>query len=48
MKEDIERILVAVDGSEQSDKAIQMASMIAKRMGSEITLIHVLENQRIP
>jgi nucleotide-binding universal stress UspA family protein len=41
--EGIKRVLVAVDGSEQSNKAVRMASRIARNEGAEMTLIHVIE-----
>lgn len=36
-----EKILVPVDGSEHSTKALEKATQIAKKFGGEITLIHV-------
>lgn len=41
--EGIDRILVAVDGSEQSNKAVRLATRIARNEGAEMTLIHVIE-----
>ncbi len=46
--EDIERILVAVDGSAQSNKAVRLAARIAKCLGAELTLIHVIELNEVP
>ncbi len=46
--EELERILVAVDGSEQSNKAVRLAAIIAKGMGAEVTLIHVVELNELP
>jgi nucleotide-binding universal stress UspA family protein len=48
MGEKIERILVAVDGSEQSNKAVRLAATIAKCMGAELTLMHVVEMNEVP
>jgi len=36
-----ERILVAIDGSEDSTKAVKAACAIAKCLGSKLTLLHV-------
>ena len=36
-----ERILVPLDGSEHSLRALEMAKQIAKEFGGKITLIHV-------
>jgi nucleotide-binding universal stress UspA family protein len=44
----IRKILVAIDGSPQSIKAVKLASQIAKGLGAEITLIHVTEIYEIP
>lgn len=38
-----ERILVAVDGSETSDRAVELAAQMAEAMRSEITVMHVRE-----
>jgi len=46
--EDIERILVAVDGSAQSNKAVRLAARIAKCLRAELTLIHVIELNEVP
>lgn len=45
---EIKRLLVAVDGSEQSYKAIRLASKIARSMGAEITLLYVMEMKDMP
>ncbi len=37
-----ERILVPFDGSESSLKACEMAAFLAKKMGSEIKVLHVI------
>lgn len=41
----MDRILVAVDGSEHSKKAVDMAIDMAKKWSSKIYLIHVAENK---
>ena len=38
-----ERVLVAVDSSEHSEKVIQVASELAKRFGSEVLVLNVRE-----
>ncbi|WP_368655151.1 universal stress protein [Ornithinibacillus sp. 4-3] len=43
-----QNILVAVDGSEESEYALQRAIELAKKHESVIHLIHVLENYRYP
>jgi nucleotide-binding universal stress UspA family protein len=40
---EIHRLLVAVDGSEQANKALDHAVAIAKNFGAKITLLHVEE-----
>jgi nucleotide-binding universal stress UspA family protein len=42
------RILVAVDGSEQSYKALDHAAAIAETFGSELTLLAVIPRMMIP
>jgi len=37
------KLLVAVDGSEQSDRAIEYATNIANATGGSITLVHAVE-----
>ncbi|MBI0582665.1 MAG: universal stress protein [Methanomassiliicoccus sp.] len=44
----LERVLVAVDGSERSDRAVRMAAAIARGVGAEMTLIHVVERESSP
>ena len=44
----IKKILVAVDGSRGSLKAVNLASQIANGLGAEITLIHVTEINELP
>lgn len=41
-----ERILVAVDGSPQSEKTILVAVDLARRYGSVVTVVHVREYER--
>ena len=41
----MERILVALDGSEHSDKALDLASDIASKYGAELVLLHVMSSQ---
>jgi nucleotide-binding universal stress UspA family protein len=38
-----ERILVPVDGSEPSDRGLQEAIRLAKALGSEIRLVHIVD-----
>lgn len=40
-----ESILLAVDGSETSDKAIPIAADVAKRYGAEVVVLHVRESE---
>jgi len=44
----VKRILVAVDGSEQSLRAVELASHMAKGLAAEMTIIHVLQLREIP
>ncbi|MDP9341651.1 MAG: universal stress protein [Actinomycetota bacterium] len=41
-----ERIVVAVDGSPQSEKTIDVALDLARRYGSTVTVVHVREYER--
>jgi len=43
-----ERILVALDGSEQSCKALDHAAAIAEKFGSELTLLTVVPRVTLP
>ena len=43
----MERILVALDGSEHSDKALDLASDIAGKYGAELVLMHVLADKAL-
>ncbi|WP_309492821.1 universal stress protein [Candidatus Hecatella orcuttiae] len=44
----VDRILVAVDGSEHSKKAADLAVDLAKKWEAELYLIHVLEEKGVP
>lgn len=44
----MKRILVALDGSESSLKAMRMAADIALRFGSKLTLVHVIPKLLLP
>ncbi|MGA3191828.1 MAG: universal stress protein [Candidatus Bathyarchaeia archaeon] len=44
----MKRFLVAVDGSEHSKKAVDMAIDMAEKWHSEIILIHVREERTVP
>lgn len=45
----MEKILVAVDGSEKSELAAQKAAELAKKIGAEVALIHVHhESAQVP
>ena len=39
---EIKKILVAVDGSEHSDKAVKYACAIGPPLGAEVILLHVV------
>jgi nucleotide-binding universal stress UspA family protein len=41
----MERILVALDGSEHSDKALDLASDIAGKYGAELVFLHVMSDK---
>jgi hypothetical protein len=41
----MQRILVALDGSEHSDKALDLASDIAGKYGAELVLLHVMSDK---
>ena len=38
------KILVAVDGSDCSDRAVEVAAELAKHYGAGVTVLHVMEN----
>jgi nucleotide-binding universal stress UspA family protein len=44
----MKRILAAIDGSDQSLKAAQMAADIALRFGAQLTLVHVVPKLLLP
>ena len=44
----IERVLVAVDGSDPSLKAVRLAAEMAGRFGAKLTLIHVVPRLLLP
>lgn len=41
----MQRIMVALDGSEHSDKALELAADIASKYGAELVLLHVLSDK---
>jgi nucleotide-binding universal stress UspA family protein len=41
----MERILVALDGSEHSEKALDLACDIAGKYGAEVVLLHVMSDK---
>jgi nucleotide-binding universal stress UspA family protein len=41
----MQRILMALDGSEHSDKALDLASDIAAKYGAELVLLHVMSDK---
>ena len=41
----MERIMVALDGSEHSEKALDLASDIAAKYGAELVLLHVMSDK---
>jgi nucleotide-binding universal stress UspA family protein len=44
----VEKILVAIDGSEQAWRAQDLASDIAKLYGAELTILHVIPYEPLP
>jgi nucleotide-binding universal stress UspA family protein len=46
-KPKIEKLLVAVDGSKYSDKALEFAAQIAKHYSADLALVHVEEDKLI-
>lgn len=42
----ISRILVAVDGSQHADKALEYASNLARKTGARLLIVHVAEEFR--
>lgn len=47
-KEMISNIIVTDDGTESSDRAIEMASEIAKSSKAHLTLLHIIDNIDVP
>ena len=43
MANNLKRIMVCLDGSKHSEKALSHATLIAKNIDSKITLVHVIE-----
>jgi nucleotide-binding universal stress UspA family protein len=43
----MQRILVALDGSEHSDKALDLAIDIAGKYGAELVLLHVMSDKQL-
>ena len=41
----MERILVALDGSDHSNKAVDLAADLAEKYGARLVLLHVLSNK---
>src|SRR5271169_1403901 len=41
------RILVATDGSETSDLAVEQAVRLAKEQGAQLRIVHVIEQSRL-
>ena len=46
--EAIARILVAIDGSEASNKAIALGAEMARSMAAQLALLHVVEIEELP
>lgn len=46
--EKVSRILVAVDGSDASMRAVELASEMAKSLLAELTMLHVIEIEELP
>jgi len=44
----IKKILVATDGSEHSDKVVELASDMALKYNAKIYLIHVVNEPKVP
>ncbi|SEO45322.1 universal stress protein [Aquisalimonas asiatica] len=44
----INRILVAIDGSEHADKAVAMAAALAHRFDADLAIVHALLRGHIP
>lgn len=46
--EAISRILVAIDGSEASNKAVALGAEMAKSMAAQLAILHVVEIEELP
>jgi nucleotide-binding universal stress UspA family protein len=46
--EAVARILVAIDGSEASNKAIELGAEMARSMAAQLALLHVVEIEELP
>lgn len=46
--EAISRILVAIDGSEASNKAVELGAEMAKGMSAQLSILHVVEIEELP
>ncbi len=44
----IERVLIPIDGSEASNKAVRLSGELAPRQGWKVILLHVLERPPVP
>jgi len=44
----VRRMLVAVDGSDSSSKAVRMAAVMARELSAELTIVHVIELEEFP
>jgi nucleotide-binding universal stress UspA family protein len=42
------KLLVALDGSEQSQKALEIAAVLAEKYGAEMVLVHVADRSTLP
>lgn len=40
----VSRVLVPVDGSKDSDRALEQAVLLAGKVGAKVTFLHVLES----
>jgi nucleotide-binding universal stress UspA family protein len=47
-EDELKRFLVAVDGSDHSDRAVRLAATIAKGLNAEISLLYVMEMREMP
>ena len=44
----VNKILVAIDGSEQADVALKKSLEIAKKEGAKVTILHVVGRRLVP